>query len=201
MDDRGLDGWMASPTQWTWVWVNSGCWWWTGMLGVLWFMGSQRAGQDWATELKWISSPWSSNLDELLWFLYSCLRWFLSCSFLVWLCAAVLSLVWLSMIPWTVACQAPLSMEFSRQEYWSGSPFPSPGDLPEARIKPMSPTSPAFQVNSLSLSQRGSPPLISCCLNCPFEYWRSWKARVLPIKSGGQKGHSSWEPHRALLKF
>ena len=42
---------MASLTQWTWVWVNSGSWWWTGRPGVLWFMGSQRVGRDWATEL------------------------------------------------------------------------------------------------------------------------------------------------------
>ena len=41
--------------------------------------------------------------------------------------------------PWTVACQASLSMEFSRQEYWSGLPFPSLGDLPDPEIKPMSP--------------------------------------------------------------
>ena len=40
-DDRGWDGWMASLTQWTWVWVNSGSWWWTGRPGVLWFMGLQ----------------------------------------------------------------------------------------------------------------------------------------------------------------
>ena len=39
-DDRGWDGWMASPTQWTWVWVDCGSWWWTGRPGVLWFMGS-----------------------------------------------------------------------------------------------------------------------------------------------------------------
>ena len=54
-DDRGWDGWMASPTWWTWVWVwvNSGSWWWTGKPGVLWFMGSQRVGHDWATELNW----------------------------------------------------------------------------------------------------------------------------------------------------
>ena len=51
-DHRG-DGWMASPTQWTWVWVNSGSWWWTGRPGVLRFMGSQRVGHDWATELNW----------------------------------------------------------------------------------------------------------------------------------------------------
>ena len=48
---RGLDGWMASRTQWLWVWVNSGSWWWTGRPGVVQFMGSQRVGHDWATEL------------------------------------------------------------------------------------------------------------------------------------------------------
>ena len=52
-DDRGWDGWMASPTRWMWVWVNSGRWWWTGRPGVLWFMGSKRVGHDWATELNW----------------------------------------------------------------------------------------------------------------------------------------------------
>ena len=52
-DDRGWDGWMASLTRWTWVWVNSRSWWWTGRPGVLQFMGSQRVGHDWATELNW----------------------------------------------------------------------------------------------------------------------------------------------------
>ena len=52
-DDRGWDCWMASPTWWTWVWVNSGRWWWTERAGVLWFMGSQRVGHDWASELNW----------------------------------------------------------------------------------------------------------------------------------------------------
>ena len=51
--DRRWDGWMASPTQWTWVWVNSGSWWWTGRPGVLWFIGSQRVGHDWVTDLNW----------------------------------------------------------------------------------------------------------------------------------------------------
>ena len=50
-DDRGWDGWMASPTRWTWVWVNSGSLWWTGRPGVLRFMGSQRVRHDWETEL------------------------------------------------------------------------------------------------------------------------------------------------------
>ena len=44
---------MASPTQWTWVWVNCRSWWWTGRPGVLWLMGLQRVGEDWATELNW----------------------------------------------------------------------------------------------------------------------------------------------------
>ena len=54
-DDKGWDGWMASPTQWTWVWVNSRSLWWAGRPGVLWFMGLQRVGHelsDW-TELSW----------------------------------------------------------------------------------------------------------------------------------------------------
>ena len=51
--DRGWDGWISSPTRWTWVWVNSGSWWWTGRHGVLWFMRSQRVRHDWATELSW----------------------------------------------------------------------------------------------------------------------------------------------------
>ena len=52
-DDRGWDGLMASLTQWTWVWVSSGSWWWTERLGVLQSMGSQRVGHDWVTELDW----------------------------------------------------------------------------------------------------------------------------------------------------
>ena len=55
---------------------------------------------------------------------------------------------WLSPVslfatPWTVACQAPLSMEFSRQEFWNGLPFPAPGDLPNSGIEPVSPVSPS----------------------------------------------------------
>ena len=50
-DERGWDDWMASLTQWTWVWVDYASWWWTGRSGVLRFMGSQRVGHNWATEL------------------------------------------------------------------------------------------------------------------------------------------------------
>ena len=52
-DDRGWDGWMASPTHWTWDWVNSWSSWWTGRPGVLQSMVSQRVGPDWVTELNW----------------------------------------------------------------------------------------------------------------------------------------------------
>ena len=52
-DDRGWDGWMASLTQWTWVWVGSRSWWWTGMPGVVRFMWLQTVRHNWATELNW----------------------------------------------------------------------------------------------------------------------------------------------------
>ena len=52
-DNRGWEGWMASLTRWTWVWVSSRSWWWTGRPGVLQSMGSQRVGHDWAIELNW----------------------------------------------------------------------------------------------------------------------------------------------------
>ena len=55
-DDQGWDGWMSSPTRWVWVWVNSGSWLWTGRPGMLQFMGSQRVGHNWATELNWNES-------------------------------------------------------------------------------------------------------------------------------------------------
>ena len=54
-DNRGWDGWMTSLTQWTWIWMDSGSWWWTGRPGVLRFMGSQRVGHDWVTELNYSS--------------------------------------------------------------------------------------------------------------------------------------------------
>ena len=93
-DDRGWDGWMASLTQWTWVWASSRSWWWTGKPGVLQSIESQRFRHNWVTEL-----------TELL------------------------SHVWFFVTPWTAASQAPLSMWFSREEYWSGLPCPPWGLL------------------------------------------------------------------------
>ena len=63
-DDRGWDGWMASPTRWTWVWVNSGSWWCTGKPGVLQSMGSQRVRPDWVTELDIQDFPGGSGVKN-----------------------------------------------------------------------------------------------------------------------------------------
>ena len=70
-DDWGWDGWMASPTQWTRVWVNSGSWWWTGRPGMLQSEGSQRVGYNWVTELNW------SDLE--LWENYLILPSYITC--------------------------------------------------------------------------------------------------------------------------
>ena len=107
-DDRGWDGWMASPTQWTWVWVNSGSWWWTGRPGVLQFMGLQRVRHDWATEL-------NSRL-----ILIQCSPFPMNCVCLLY------NTNWLGIqLIWAAAYQAPPSLGFSRQKYWSRVPFAS----------------------------------------------------------------------------
>ena len=99
--------WMTSLTWWTWVWVNSGSWWWTGKPGVLWFMGSQRVRHDWGTDLIWSDVKIVCACEII------CLSW-------VQLFASL----------WTIAHQAPLSNIFSRQEYWSALGCPHSGDLP-----------------------------------------------------------------------
>ena len=72
-DNRGWDDWMASPTQWTWVWVGSRNWWWTGRLGVLQFIGSQKVGHDWATEMNWTELMiLMSHLQALDWLRVDC---------------------------------------------------------------------------------------------------------------------------------
>ena len=72
------------------------------------------------------------------------------------MCAQTLNHVQLFETLWTVACQAPLSMGFSRQEYWSGFPYSPPGDLPDPGIELMSPVAPVLKVDSLSLKHQGS---------------------------------------------
>ena len=78
----------------------------------------------------------------------------------------------LNVTPWTVAHRAPLSMEFSRQEYWNGLPFPTPGDLPDPEIEP---GSPALQVDPLLSEPPGKPTFSSTCF--PFNL-------VLPVSVG-----------------
>ena len=63
------DGWMATPTRWTWVWASSGSWWWTGKPGVLQSMGSQRVAHDWVTELNWNLNIIMAKPTGLRWWL------------------------------------------------------------------------------------------------------------------------------------
>ena len=79
----------------------------------------------------------------------------------------MLSCVWPFATPWAAACQAPLSMEFSRQEYWSGLPFPSPGDLPNQGIKPMASASSALAGRFFSTEPPGNSKAT----------WVSWKSK------------------------
>ena len=139
-DDRGWDGWMASPIQWTWVWVDSGSWWWTGRPGVLLSMGSQRVGHNWAPELNWTEGL---NVSVLWRLAYGDLMPIVMVWGDQW---KSLSRVQLFVTPWTIQ-----SMEFSRPEYWSGEPFPSPVDLSNPGIEHRSPT---LQVDTLPAEPR-----------------------------------------------
>ena len=111
-DDRGWDSWMASLTQWTWVWVNSGSWWWTGRPGVLWFMGSQRTGHEWLnwTELAWniplvsLISLKRSLVFPVLLFSSISLHWSLRKTFLNPLCV-----LWNSVFKWVYLSFCPFS--------------------------------------------------------------------------------------------
>ena len=99
--------------------------------------------------------------------------------------AQLLSLVQVFVISWIEACQAPLSLEFSRQEYWRGLPFPSPGDLRDPGIEPRSP---ALQADSLSFEPQGSPQIYFCYIvSCPDKppqlvSWRLKRPDVLSEK-------------------
>ena len=68
-DGSGWDGWMASLTQWTWVWASSGSWWWTGKPGVLQSMGVQRVGHNSGTELNWYIPGEGKAMSEMFWVL------------------------------------------------------------------------------------------------------------------------------------
>ena len=123
-------------------------------------------------------------------------------------CACVLShlcRVWHFATPWTIACQAPLSVGFSRQEYWSGLPCSPPGDLPDPGVEPVSPASPALQVNSLTTeplekpksgSQLKSPPLVITNIQFPNN---PLILNAFSRKQGG--GQSCFLPENTVLIF
>ena len=89
-------------------------------------------------------------------------------------CVKSLSRIRLFATPWTIARQAPLSMGFSRQEYWSGLPFPSPGDLPDPGIEP---ESPALLVDALSSEPPGKPILLHG--KCFFTYLAVYRYEIV----------------------
>ena len=99
--------------------------------------------------------------------------------------ALPLSCVQLFATPWAVAQQAPLSVGFPRQEYWSDLPLPSSGDLPDPGIKPESPVSPALQVDSLPLSHLGSPYYYSTT-TVPILWMRTLRLERLSDELGSQ---------------
>ena len=105
----------------------------------------------------------------------------------------LLSRVQLFATLWTVACQAPLSMEFFRHDYWSGLPFPSPGDLPTPGTEPKSPVSPALQVDSLPLSHQGSPDFstygksVHVCTNMDFSVHVYFTLSQHPFEGGSRE--------------
>ena len=131
---------------------------WTGEPGGLQPIGPKRVEHNWVI----LSVTWSQRM--LTWNKVILIRveisrrieWILGVKIWrtwIWISSVqLLSRVWLFVTPWTVDYQAPLSMEFSRQKYWSGSPVPSPGDLPDPRIKSRSP---AMQVDSLPTEPPG----------------------------------------------
>ena len=84
-----------------------------------------------------------------------------------------LSCIWLFVTPWTVAHQAPLFMGFSRQECWSGLPFPPPGNLPDPGIKPTSPASPALQADSFTMEPTTAMVIMSE-VGLPSELFKHW---------------------------
>ena len=163
---RGWDGLIASLMQWTWTWANSERWWGTGRPGVLQSMGSQRVGHDWAIEQQqqyvvlwdWLLS-FSVMFSKSIHIATHVFYWWIVLHFMdMCLCAWLLSHVWLLQPhAWTVAHQSPLSVEFSRQEYQSGLPFPSPGNPPYPGIEPTSPALAGITGGFFTAEPRGGP--------------------------------------------
>ena len=179
-DNRGWDGWMASPGfGWT-LGVGDG-------QGGLACCSSWARKESYTTEwLNWTELPFPKSISwlggvriqvftklprSLLLGGYESSLRTVSIIFVLG-CLGV----WLLATPWYVACQAPLSMGFFRQEYWSGLPFPPPGDLPDPGIKPSSSASPALQADSLPAEPLGKPQASHLAFYSPissfnFGFW------------------------------
>ena len=143
--------------------------------GVIWLCGKKcrqsnrkKVGSFWVGELvktlgEWC--PWRGSGSHMLLPLTLLSASLPSGCSWVWL----LIRVWLFVTPWTVARQARLSMEFSRQEYWSGLPFPAPGDLPDPGTEPRSP---ALLVDSLPTEPPGKPIIKGYILNWVISFFK-----------------------------
>ena len=122
--------------------------------------------------MRWRLVAKYANLQHILWDTGICSNWrhwihwskildsWNNIPAVVWMqivCTLSRLVVFNSATPYAIACQTPLSMGLSRQEYWSGLPFSSPGDLPDPEIKLLSPVSPSLAVDSLPLSHLGNP--------------------------------------------
>ena len=143
--DRGWESWMASLTQWTWIWATQGDGKGQGSLVCCSPWGRKETDRTWrlnnynTVKRSNVPSDSTTTLREGGGGAVA-----KSCPTLV--------------TPRTVARQAPLSTGFSRQEYWSGLPFPSPGDRPDPGIKPASPLSPELAGGFLTTEPPGKPP-------------------------------------------
>ena len=120
------------------------------------------------------------NFTDNLWSLYH--NYFL---FYVYVCC-MFSHIWIFMTPWTIACKTPLSMEFSRQKYWHGLPFPSPGDLPDPGIKPTSLAPPALAGRFFTTEPPGKPP---------FSFYRKLLLRAITEDHLARKLQVSYSPN------
>ena len=118
----------------------------------------------------------SSTISRFIFSMASCLNDLYSFS-------RLLSHVQLFVTSWTVAHQAPLSMGFSRQEHWSGLPFPSPGDLPNPGIEPRSP---ALQAGSFPSESSEKPSI----MKMPFRFHRTWLPLETEVALGSPQGPS-----------
>ena len=146
-DDRGWDGWMASPTQWTWVWVNSGSWWWTGRPGVLQTMESQKIGHDLSDWAELIHSLTLNFKDFHMWLILLSQQW-LNLGYKFW---RLWGFIW----PYIVFC-AQLCPTLCAPMVYS-LPGSSVHGIPQARI---------VEWGATSYSKESSQPKDQTCVFC-----------------------------------